>query len=160
MTLPFRIGFGYDSHRTDPSRTLKLGGVTFENVPGLAGHSDADVLLHAITDAILSAAGEGDIGSRFPDTDPAFKDADSLELLSKSLLTEWTVAQIDATVVCDQPKIGPRREEIIKTIKSVLNEDAIVSVKGKTSEGLGALGRGEGIVAFAVVILARKDSSL
>jgi 2-C-methyl-D-erythritol 2,4-cyclodiphosphate synthase len=154
-SLPFRVGFGYDSHRIDPARVLYLGGVRFDDAPGLAGHSDADVLTHAMIDAILSAAGEGDIGARFPDTDSRYKDISSLELLRAALPSGWTVAQIDATVICDRPKIGPNRGRIIASLRTVLGPDAAISVKGKTTEGIGALGRGEGVVAFAVALLER-----
>jgi 2-C-methyl-D-erythritol 2,4-cyclodiphosphate synthase len=153
--LPFRVGFGYDSHRIDASRPLYLGGVRFDDAPGLAGHSDADVLTHAIIDAILSAAGEGDIGTRFPDTDSRYKGISSLELLRLALPANWLIAQVDATVVCDRPKIGPNRDRIIASLRTVLGPDAAISVKGKTTEGIGALGRGEGVVAFAVALLQR-----
>lgn len=144
-----RIGFGYDSHRCDPSRALVLGGVTFPGVPGLAGHSDADVLTHAVIDAILSAAGEGDIGERFPNTDPKYKNASSIELLRQSLPKNAKIAQIDATVVCDRPNILAHREAIIASLRGVLGESAQITVKGKTTEGLNS----DGIVAFAVALL-------
>ncbi|MEK8022988.1 MAG: 2-C-methyl-D-erythritol 2,4-cyclodiphosphate synthase [Candidatus Hydrogenedentota bacterium] len=154
-SLPFRIGFGYDSHGVDSSRPLVLGGVTFDDCPGLKGHSDADVLTHAIIDAILSAAGQGDIGEKFPDTDPRYRNISSMELLRQALPAGWLIAQVDATVVCDRPKILPNRERIIGSLRSVLGPEPAISVKGKTTEGLGALGRGEGIVAFAVALLSR-----
>jgi 2-C-methyl-D-erythritol 2,4-cyclodiphosphate synthase len=156
MTVP-RIGFGYDSHFVDPTRSLVLGGLCFENCPGLSGHSDADVLVHAIIDAILSASNGGDIGERFPDTDPRWKGASSLELLRAIIPSDWTIEQIDATVICDRPKILPNRERIIASLRTVLGSHPQITVKGKTTEGLGALGRGEGIVAFAVALLMRKD---
>lgn len=156
MSAPgIRIGFGYDSHRIDPSRPLYLGGVRFDGLPGLAGHSDADVLVHAVIDAILSAAGDGDIGSRFPNTDSRYKDISSMELLRRALPLEWTVQQVDATVICDAPKIGAHRDQIIASLRAVLGSGTAISVKGKTTEGLGALGRGEGIVAFAVALLSK-----
>lgn len=158
MIPPFRIGFGYDSHRTDPARPLYLGGVRFDGCPGLAGHSDADVLIHAIIDAILSAAGEGDIGSRFPNTDSRYKDISSMELLRRAIPSGWMIAQVDATVVCDAPKIGPNREQIVASLRTALGATTAITVKGKTTEGLGALGRGEGIVAFAVALLVRADA--
>lgn len=157
--LPFRIGFGYDSHRTDPTRPLYLGGVRFDGFPGLAGHSDADVLIHAIIDAILSAAGEGDIGSRFPNTDSRYKDIASMELLRRAIPSGWVIAQVDATVVCDAPKIGPNREQIVASLRTALGAETAITVKGKTTEGLGALGRGEGIVAFAVALLTRPSGA-
>lgn len=150
-----RIGFGYDSHRTDPHRTLYLGGVRFDGVPGLIGNSDADVLVHAVIDAILSAAGEDDIGTKFPNTDSRYRDISSLELLRRALPSSWVVKQIDATVVCDAPMIGVHRERIVAALRTVLGPDTSISVKGKSTEGLGALGRGEGMVAFAVALLAR-----
>lgn len=153
--LGIRIGFGYDSHRADPARPLYLGGVRFDGFPGLAGHSDADVLVHAVIDAILSAAGDGDIGSRFPNTDSRYKDISSMELLRRAIPSGWTIQQVDATVVCDAPKIGAHREQIIASLRTVLGSGAAISVKGKTTEGLGALGRGEGIVAFAVALLSK-----
>lgn len=156
MTVP-RIGFGYDSHFVDPTRTLVLGGIRFDDCPGLAGHSDADVLTHAIIDAILSAAGQGDIGEHFPNTDPRYKDISSLELLRAALPVEWTIEQIDATVICDRPKILPNRERIVASLRTVLGPQPQITIKGKTSEGLGALGRGEGMVAFAVALLSKKD---
>lgn len=158
LTTMIRIGFGFDSHRTvppgtDSDRQLVLGGVTFPESPGLVGHSDADVLTHAIIDAILSALGEGDIGERFPDTDPQYKNISSLELLRRCCSSKGRLSQVDATVVCDAPKISLNRSRIIDSLRSVLGPDVAVSVKGKTTEGLGALGRGEGIVAFAVALV-------
>lgn len=154
--MTIRVGFGYDSHRTDPSRPLVLGGVTFIDCPGLAGHSDADVLVHAIIDAILSAAGLGDIGSKFPDSDPRYRNADSIELLGLSIPGEWKVEQIDATVVCDRPKVSENRKRMIERLRTALGDETAINVKGKTSEGLGFPGRGEGMAAFAVVLLSRK----
>lgn len=153
--IGIRIGFGFDSHRIDPARPLVLGGVRFADCPGLAGHSDADVLVHAIIDAILSAAGAGDIGERFPDTDPRYRGISSLELLRQALPGGLVVEQIDATVVCDRPKILANRERLIASLRTVLGPGPAITVKGKTTEGLGALGRGEGMVAFAVALLAR-----
>ena len=150
-----RIGFGYDSHAVDPARTLILGGIKFENISGLKGHSDADVLLHAIIDAILSASGQGDIGEHFPDTDPGYENISSLELLRESIPSDWNIEQIDATVICDQPKILPERSRIIASLKSVLGQNVQITVKGKSTEKLGFLGRGEGIVAFAVALLSK-----
>ncbi len=156
MATSMRIGFGYDAHKIDSWRPLVLGGVKFENCPGLAGHSDADVLVHAVIDAILAAAGAGDIGEKFPDTDPRYKNISSLELLRQALPEGWIVEQIDATVVCDQPKILPNRARIIDSLRTVLGSGTAIMVKGKTTEGLGALGRGEGIIAFCVALLSRK----
>ncbi|MBL4888890.1 MAG: 2-C-methyl-D-erythritol 2,4-cyclodiphosphate synthase [Candidatus Lindowbacteria bacterium] len=153
--MNIRIGFGYDSHRTDPERKLVLGGVNIPNCPGLAGHSDADVLLHSIIDAILSASGQADIGQKFPNTDERYRDISSIELLKQSLPKNWEIVQIDSTIVCDQPKIQLYKDSMIDKIKTVLGPLVQVTIKGKTSEGLGYVGRGEGIVSFAVVLIQK-----
>jgi 2-C-methyl-D-erythritol 2,4-cyclodiphosphate synthase len=157
-----RIGHGYDVHALVPGRRLILGGVDIPHSHGLLGHSDADALLHAITDAVLGAAGLGDIGALFPDTDPAFKDADSSELLSRALarITEagWRVINVDSTVVAQRPKIAPHVAAMRRNIAQRLDvDDSAVNVKGKTTEHLGFAGRGEGIAAYAVVLLERRD---
>jgi len=159
-----RVGLGYDVHALVPGRRLKVGGVEIESTLGLLGHSDADVLLHAITDAILGAAGLGDIGRLFPDTDAQHKGADSLELLRvaahKVRAAGWTVANVDAVVIAQQPKIAPHVATMQARIAPVLGvtEDAI-GIKGKTTERLGFAGRGEGIAAQAVALLvAGKDA--
>lgn len=162
MSIP-RVGFGTDSHRFDPARPLRLGGVDVPDAPGFAGHSDGDVLLHAAIDALLAAAGLGDIGARYPDRDPQWKGADSRDLLKDSARAVasagWRVHQLDLTYVADRPRILPLREamasEIRACLASVSAPECLVTVKGKTSEGLGFLGRGEGAVAFAVAVLAR-----
>lgn len=153
-----RIGIGYDIHRFDPSRTLVLGGVTFKGEPGLAGHSDADVLLHAIIDALLGAAGMGDIGTHFPAGDPEWRDANSVALLEQTagmlVVRQFAVDYIDATVIAEKPKIASRATEMRKAIaRAVGIQPERVNVKATTNEGLGDIGRGEGIAAMAVALL-------
>lgn len=150
-----RVGIGTDIHRLVEGRKLVLGGVEFDFPRGLLGHSDADVLLHAICDALLGAAGEGDIGRHFPESDPAWKGISSLKLLSAvgKLLQEkgWSIANIDATVTAEAPRISPRAAEMRKRIASALSiAPEAVSVKAGTNEGLDAVGRGEAIAAFAI----------
>ena len=153
-----RIGYGYDSHRFEEGRRLVLGGVEFPGETGLKGHSDADVLVHAIIDALLGAAALGDIGSRFPDDDPAWKDADSARLL-ESVIRDvrgagWTVSNIDATVICERPKLRPCIELIRERLASVMGVGkGRISVKGKTNEKMDDVGAGIGIEAHAVVLL-------
>ncbi|HEX7095427.1 MAG TPA: 2-C-methyl-D-erythritol 2,4-cyclodiphosphate synthase [Acidimicrobiales bacterium] len=152
-----RVGLGFDVHRfsDDPSRPLVLGGVRFEGERGLEGHSDADAIAHACADALLGAAGLGDIGSWFPDTDPKYAGADSMELLRAVVLAVraagWVPANIDCSVVCEAPKLAPRREEMQQRLSAVVG--APVTVKGRRAEALGALGRGEGIACWAVALL-------
>lgn len=155
-----RIGEGYDVHALVPGRKLILGGVTIPYHLGLLGHSDADVLLHAITDALLGAAGLDDIGQHFPDTDARFKGADSGTLLRQARQAVaqqgWTVGNIDCTVIAQEPKLAPHRAAIRQRIAELLElEPAQVNVKGKTTERLGFVGRGEGIAASAVCLLQR-----
>jgi 2-C-methyl-D-erythritol 2,4-cyclodiphosphate synthase len=153
-----RTGIGIDTHRFETGRPLILGGVRIAHDRGLAGHSDADVLAHAIIDALLGAAGEGDIGEHFPDTDPAYAGADSLELLRTVVarLAERGLAirHVDATVVMERPKLGPHRAAIRTSLAIALGvaEDAI-NVKATTGEGIGFVGRGEGVAALAVASL-------
>jgi 2-C-methyl-D-erythritol 2,4-cyclodiphosphate synthase len=154
----FRIGFGYDVHRLVPGRPLILGGVRIPSERGLAGHSDADVLLHAIADALLGAAALGDIGQHFPDTDLRWKDADSLELLRQVyhqiVAAGYEVANVDSTVVLERPRLRPYIDTMRANIARVLALPAeAVSVKATTSEGMGFVGTGEGAVAFAVCLL-------
>lgn len=155
--MPVRVGQGFDVHpcSDDPDRPLILGGVRFPGERGLAGHSDADAIAHAVTDALLGAAGLGDIGQHFPDTDPAFAGADSIELLRRAVAdvraSGWTPCNVDCTVVLDRPKLAPVRELIQSTLSAVVG--APVTVKGKRPEGLGALGRGEGVACFAVALV-------
>jgi 2-C-methyl-D-erythritol 2,4-cyclodiphosphate synthase len=153
-----RIGIGYDSHRFAPGRRLVLGGVEIPHALGLAGHSDADAVAHAITDAVLGAAGLGDIGAHFPPSDERWRDADSLELLrtAVALVREagLRVSNVDATVVCEAPRLAPHTPAMRERLASVLGvPSSAVSVKGKSNEGMGWLGRGEGIAAIAVALL-------
>ena len=153
-----RVGLGYDVHALVPGRRLKLGGIEIGSTHGLLGHSDADVLLHAITDAILGAAGLGDIGRRFPDTDAGHKGADSLELLrvaaGKVREAGWIVANVDAVVIAERPKIAPHVAAMRARIAPVLGvAESAIGIKGKTTEHLGFTGRGEGIAAQAVALL-------
>jgi 2-C-methyl-D-erythritol 2,4-cyclodiphosphate synthase len=153
-----RTGLGIDTHAFAPGRPLILGGVDIPHEEGLAGHSDADVLTHAVIDALLGAAALGDIGQHFPDTDPRFKDADSLELLRTVVvyLSErgWAIGNVDATVVLEQPKLAPYRDAIRTSLAAALglHEDA-VNVKATTGERMGFVGRGEGVAAMAVATL-------
>lgn len=160
-----RIGFGYDVHRLVEGRPLVLGGVTIPFERGLLGHSDADVLLHAIMDALLGAAALGDIGQHFPDTDPAYKGADSLELLrhvGERLTREgWVPVNVDAALLCERPKIAPYREEMRARIAGALGlSPADVGIKATTNEGLGFVGAGEGIAAYAVALLQRRPGGI
>ncbi len=153
-----RIGMGYDVHRLVENRPLILGGVRIPYEKGLLGHSDADVLVHAIMDALLGAAALGDIGQHFPDTDPAYEGADSLFLLKEvgSILKQhgYAVGNIDSTVIAQRPKLAPFREEMRKNIAGSLGiELSQVSVKATTEEGLGFTGTGEGISAQAIALL-------
>lgn len=153
-----RIGFGYDSHRFEAGRRLVLGGVEFPGETGLMGHSDADVLIHALIDALLGAAALGDIGSHFPDTDERWRGADSAELL-KAVVDELTlkgfrINNFDVTIVCERPRLRPRVEEIRARLAEITGlEVAQVSVKGKTNERLDDIGAGLGIAAYAVALL-------
>lgn len=143
------VGIGYDSHRFAEGRRLVLGGVEIAHERGLAGHSDADVLTHAVIDAVLGAAGSGDIGALFPDDDEAWRDADSIDLLRTAIGTiGGRIVNIDATVVCEEPKLAPHRAEMERTIAEATS--ARVSVKATTNEGMGWVGRGEGIACIAV----------
>jgi 2-C-methyl-D-erythritol 2,4-cyclodiphosphate synthase len=159
VPLTVRVGQGFDVHpfSDDPARPLVLGGVTFDASVGLAGHSDADAVAHAVTDALLGAAGLGDIGEHFPDTDPALAGADSLELLRRAVAdlraAGWTPGNVDCTVVLEAPKLAPRRAEMERCLTDAVG--APVTVKGKRAEGLGALGRQEGIACFAVALVMR-----
>jgi 2-C-methyl-D-erythritol 2,4-cyclodiphosphate synthase len=156
--MTFRVGLGVDAHAfADAGRKLVLGGVEIPFEKGLAGHSDADVLAHAIIDALLGAAGLEDLGHYFPDTDERYRDADSLELLreARSLVGDsWTVANVDAVVICERPKIRDHREAMRKSLADALGvEPERVSVRGTTTERLGFPGREEGIAAEAVCLL-------
>ena len=159
MTLEIRVGQGFDIHRFDdvPGRRLVLGGVTFEGEQGLAGHSDADAVAHAVADALLGAAGRGDIGQLFPDTDPRWAGADSIALLAHVIglldADGWRIGNVDCSVVCERPRLAPHRDEMQQRLAAVVG--APVSVKGRRAEGLGALGRAEGIACWAVAVLHR-----
>ncbi len=154
-----RIGEGFDVHpfSTDPNRRLILGGVHIPGSPGLVGHSDADAISHAITDALLGASGLGDIGQHFPDTDPMWKGADSIRLLAAAVglvrAEGWRVANVDSTVVLEAPKLAPYRMAMVDRLTEVVG--APVSVKAKRAEQLGSIGRREGIAVFAVALLVR-----
>jgi len=154
----FRIGQGYDVHRLEPGRALWLGGVQIPFPLGLAGHSDADVLLHAVCDALLGAAAAGDLGSHFPDSDPRHRDRASREILQevRNIVYSygWSVANVDATVVAQEPKLASYIDEMRANIAADLQLDVSrVSVKATTTEGLGFTGRGEGIAAQAAALL-------
>ena len=155
-----RVGQGFDVHRfsDDPDRSLVLGGVVFEGTPGLDGHSDADVIAHAVVEALLGAAGLGDIGEHFPDSDPRWKGADSLVLLAHAgtlvRADGWTIGNVDCSVVCDMPKLAPHRAEMQARLSEACG--APVTVKGRRSEGLGALGRREGIACWAVAVISKE----
>ena len=156
-----RTGIGYDSHRFEEGRRLVLGGVEVPSDRGLAGHSDADVLTHAIIDALLGAAGLGDIGQHFPDTDERWRDADSMELLVEvcSFLEDhgWTVVHLDATVICESPKLGPHRDDMRRSLAERAGIRAReVNVKFTTNEGMGWVGRGEGAAAMAIATVERE----
>jgi 2-C-methyl-D-erythritol 2,4-cyclodiphosphate synthase len=157
-----RIGNGYDVHRLVEGRKLILGGVEVPHGKGLLGHSDADVLLHAISDAILGAIGEGDIGRHFPDTDPAYKGADSIKLLRHVMALAdgkgYRIGNIDATVVAQRPKLAPFIAQMRENIAAALStEQDRVNVKATTTEELGFAGRGEGIASYAVALLEAKN---
>ncbi|GGX27862.1 2-C-methyl-D-erythritol 2,4-cyclodiphosphate synthase [Undibacterium squillarum] len=156
--LPFRIGQGYDCHALVAERDLIIGGVKIPHHLGLLGHSDADVLLHAITDALFGAAALGDIGRHFPDTDPQFKGADSRVLLREAVrrlhAAGYRVGNLDATVIAQKPKLAPHIPGMVENIAADLQVDlSQVNIKAKTNEKLGYLGREEGIAAEAVVLI-------
>ncbi len=155
-----RVGVGYDSHRFAPGRPLKLGGVTIPSDVGLAGHSDADAVCHAVTDAILGAAGLGDIGEMFPDSDEANLNRDSIEMLQAAVrrvaVAGLRVNQVDVSVVAETPRIEPHRTKIRERLAGALGIDSTsVSVKGKSNEGMGWIGRKEGIACIAVATLTK-----
>jgi 2-C-methyl-D-erythritol 2,4-cyclodiphosphate synthase len=146
------VGIGYDSHRFAEGRPLIIGGVEIDHPHGLSGHSDADVLTHAVIDAVLGAGGRGDIGTLFPDDDPQWKGADSIDLLRTAVGTiGGAIVNIDATVICEQPRLGPYREEMERILAEATS--ARVSVKATSNEGMGWIGRGEGIACIAVASL-------
>lgn len=153
-----RTGVGYDAHRLVMGRTLRLGGVEIPSPRGLAGHSDADVLAHAIIDALLGGAGLGDIGRHFPPSDPAYKDADSIELLRRAAALAadagWRVLHVDSTVLAEAPRLAPYISTMQERLAAAIGvESSAVNIKATTTEGMGAIGRGEGIAAHAVATL-------
>ena len=152
-----RIGHGYDVHRFGEGDFITLGGVQIPHKFGLLAHSDGDVLLHALSDALLGAAALGDIGKHFPDTDPKYKDVDSIRLLEivakMAVDNNFEIGNVDCSVVCEQPKIAPHRDEMQKILS--LAAGAPVTVKGRRAEGLGAIGRVEGIACWAVAIVTQ-----
>jgi len=161
MPTPFRIGTGFDVHALVPGRRLVIGGVEIDFTSGLLGHSDADVLLHAITDALFGAAGLGDIGRHFPDTDPTYAGADSRVLLracvDRVLAAGYVVGNVDATIIAQAPKMAPYIGQMAVCIAADCGVDVSrVNVKAKTTERLGFTGRGEGIAAEAVALLVRR----
>lgn len=161
--MDVRVGQGFDIHRFADApvegRVLVLGGVAFPGEPVLVGHSDADVIAHAAADALLGAAGLGDIGQHYPDTDPAWKGADSLRILAdvaaKVTALGWRIGNIDCSVVCESPKIAPVRDEMVRNLSAAAG--APVSVKGRRAEGLGALGRREGIMCLASAVITKES---
>ncbi len=155
-----RVGVGYDSHRFDDGRPLVLGGVPIPGEPGLRGHSDGDAIAHALTDALLGAAGLGDIGTLFPDTHSEHAGADSLLFLAEAVRRlesdNYQIVNVDVTVVAERPRIGPLAARMAERLASVLHADpAHVSIKGKSNEGLGWIGRGEGLAVIAVASIAQ-----
>ena len=161
--VDIRVGQGFDVHRfaetTEPGRELVLGGVAFPGERTLVGHSDADVIAHAAADALLGAAGLGDIGQHYPDTDPAWKGADSLAILrdvaSKLSALGWRISNVDCSVVCEEPRIAPHRDAMITLLSAAAG--APISVKGRRAEGLGSIGRGEGIACFASALIMKES---
>jgi 2-C-methyl-D-erythritol 2,4-cyclodiphosphate synthase len=155
--MSMRIGNGFDVHRfsDDPSRRLVLGGVHFDDAPGLAGHSDADAVAHAVADALLGPAGLGDIGQLFPDTDERWRGADSLELLTEVVrrvrASGWSPVNVDCSVIAERPKLAPRKAQMQERLSEVVG--APVTVSGRRAEGIGGLGRSEGIACFASALL-------
>jgi len=150
------VGHGFDVHKLVKGRPLLLGGLKIDHPRGLEGHSDGDVLLHAVIDALLGAAGKGDIGDRFPDSNPKFKGIASAKMLAAVLhdVGEWQIVNVDVTLVAEEPKLGPRKRQIAMNVSKLLG-GAPVNVKAKTAEGLGPIGKSEAIACFAVVELAR-----
>lgn len=163
MQRAIRVGQGFDIHRCshDPDRVLVLGGVKFGGERGLEGHSDGDVPAHAAADALLGAAGLGDLGAHFPDTDPRWKGADSLTILAAvaEMLTSdgWSIGNVDVKVVCERPKLAPRKDDMERNLSQAAG--APVTVSGRRAEHLGALGRGDGIAAWAVAVITRSAAT-
>jgi len=160
-----RVGFGYDSHVFEAGKPLVLGGVAIPGCDGLKAHSDGDVLIHAVIDALFGAAALGDIGSHFPDSDERWRGADSASLLSQTVdelaRRGFRVGNLDATVICERPRLRPHVDAICARLAALLRVDASrVSVKGKTNEGMDAVGAGAGIVAHAAVLLEECDCGI
>jgi len=161
--LSVRVGIGYDSHRFGPGTMIRLGGLDIPHHKSLIGHSDADAVAHAVTDALLGAAGEGDIGAMFPDDDPANRMRDSIEMLRAAVShlrdRGWRPSNVDVTVIAEEPRIAPYRDAMRDTLaKAMLLDRGAVSVKGKTNEGMGWIGRGEGIACIAVATVVPVSS--
>ena len=157
-----RVGMGHDTHRLAEGRPLLLGGVRIEHARGLVGHSDADVVLHAVTDALLGAAGLGDIGDAYPDTDPAYRGCDSRVFLDETLARlgreGWRVVNVDVTIFAQEPKLGPVKDRIRRHLAELLGLDVgAVNVKAKTGEGVGHIGRAEAIGCQTVALIDRAD---
>ena len=157
-----RIGIGHDTHRLADGRPLILGGVRVAHSRGLAGHSDADVVLHALTDALLGAAGLGDIGDAFPDSDPSFRDCDSSLFVHETMrrlgLAGWRLVNVDVIIFAQEPKLGPIKQEIRRRLAALLGLDAeAVNVKAKTGENVGVIGRGEAISCLATALIDHKE---
>lgn len=154
-----RVGLGFDVHpfSDDPARPLVLGGVTFPGEQGLAGHSDADVVAHAVGDALLGASGLGDLGQHFPDTDASWAGADSFDILARVTglvaAAGWSTGNVDCTVLLEAPRLAPHRAEMARRLGAVVGAD--VSIKATRAEGLGAIGRGEGVACWAVALIDR-----
>jgi 2-C-methyl-D-erythritol 2,4-cyclodiphosphate synthase len=158
-----RIGHGYDVHPFEAGRPLVLGGVRFEAERGLAGHSDGDAAVHAVIDALLGAAALGDIGTHFPSSDERWRDADSLDMLKQTGIlvasAGYAVVNVDVTVVAETPRVAPRFAEMRSALAGALGADAAcISVKATTTDGLGAIGRGEGIAAYAVALIEERPA--
>jgi 2-C-methyl-D-erythritol 2,4-cyclodiphosphate synthase len=154
--MPLRVGIGYDSHRFADGERLVIGGVEIDHDRGLTGHSDADVLTHALIDALLGACGLGDLGELFPDSDEEWRDASSIDLLRIVIgRMSGAVANVDVTVICEEPQLAPHKAEISSLLTGVLS--APVNVKASTNEGMGAIGRGEGIACMAVALVDTGD---
>jgi 2-C-methyl-D-erythritol 2,4-cyclodiphosphate synthase len=155
--MALRVGIGYDSHRLEEGERLVIGGVEIEHDRGLSGHSDADVLTHAVIDALLGACGLGDLGELFPDDEEQWRDSNSIDLL-RVVVGRMTgpATNVDVTVICEEPKLAPYKAEISSLLSGVLS--APVSIKASTNEGMGAIGRGEGIAAIAVALVDAGDA--
>jgi 2-C-methyl-D-erythritol 2,4-cyclodiphosphate synthase len=155
--MGLRVGVGYDSHRLVEGERLVIGGVEIEHARGLTGHSDADVLTHAVIDALLGASGLGDLGELFPDDEEEWRDANSIDLLRVVVgRMSGTATNVDITVICEEPKLAPHKAEISSILSGVLS--APVNVKASTNEGMGAIGRGEGIACIAIALVDTGDA--